>query len=220
MLSYRVLALVIFLVIIIPTSALSRSSSASLSTSAPRVSSAADELDADDTRDCLALGELDIRFHTDNDGPPDVGVVLTDPWGRRVGFDPLTEHAWQDLPVAQGDIDCDVIEGRKSCRGLVQICGPLSGTYKLELIAQKTTAYSLSISARSQQVLEGDGVQSSHSRADLDDVAILAGSRDVVLLNYSRDPQEKVAAQLQHPVEARKLDTRGRSDLDREATKK
>ncbi|HTZ96076.1 MAG TPA: hypothetical protein VMB18_06750 [Terriglobales bacterium] len=179
-----------------------------------------DELDADDTRDCLALGELDISFHTDNDGPPDVGVVLTDPWGRRVGFDPLTKHAWQDLPVAQGDIDCDLVAGRNNCRGLVQICGPLSGTYKLELIAQKTTAYSVSISARSAQILEGNGVQSSHSQAGLNDVGIRGGSRDVVLLNYSRDPQEKIAAQLQHPVEARKLDTSPHSQPELEATKK
>lgn len=220
MLSFRVLAFAILLVIIIPTSALSGSRSASLSKSAASVPSVAGELDADDTRDCLALGELDIRFHTDNDGPPDVGVVLTDPWGRRVGFDPLTEHAWQDLPVAQGDIDCAIVDGRNRCRGLVQICGPLSGTYKLELIAQKTTAYSVSISARSEQSFRGDSVQSSRSQTYLNDVAILAGSRDVVSLNYSRDPQEKVAAQLQHAVEARKLDTRARSSLEMEATKK
>ena len=38
-------------------------------------------------------------------------------------------------------------------RGLVQVCGPLSGTYKLEIIALQPTAYSVSISGRSKAVL-------------------------------------------------------------------
>jgi hypothetical protein len=87
-----------------------------------------DELDPDDNGDCLSLGALDIVFRTDNYGPPNVGVVLTDPRGRRIGFDPLTTRAWDALPVAQGYIDCDDLDGRGTCRGVVQVCGPVSGT--------------------------------------------------------------------------------------------
>jgi hypothetical protein len=79
--------------------------------------------------------KLDIVFRTDNNGPPNVGVVMTDPRGRRIGFDPLTKHAWQDLPVAQGEMNCDDPDGAGACRGSIQICGPLTGTYTLELIA-------------------------------------------------------------------------------------
>jgi hypothetical protein len=138
-----------------------------------------EELDPEDTNACFSMGELDIVYRGDNNGPPSVAVMLTDPRGRRIGFDPLTKHAWQDLPVAQGDIDCDHLDGTDTCRGLVQICGPLSGTYRLELIAQQTTACSVSIVARSKGVGEGKTLQSSRSEADLNNVAIRVGSRDV-----------------------------------------
>jgi hypothetical protein len=159
-----------------------------------------DELDADDDDVCLSLGALDIVFQTDNYGSPNVGIVLTDPRGRRIGFDPLLKRAWQALPVAQGHIDCDDLEGQGTCRGVVEVCGPISGTYRVEVIAQKTTAYSMSISARSREVLEGHGLQSSYSEADLKNIAIRAGSRDIVQLNYSRNFRENVTTQLQHTV--------------------
>ena len=165
------------------------------------------QLDPEDNGHCLSLGALDIVFRTRNFGPPNVGAILTDPRGRRIGFDPLTKKAWQALPVAQGYIDCDDLDGRGTCRGVVQVCGPVSGTYKLEIIAQQTTAYSVSISARSKEVLGGDGLQCSHSADDLNDVPIRAGSRNIILLNYSRDPQDDVSARLQHSAQTQSLDS-------------
>jgi hypothetical protein len=164
-----------------------------------------DELDPDDSGVCLSLGALDIVFRTDNYGSPNVSIVLTDPRGRRIGFDPLIKSAWQALPVAQGYIDCDDLDGRGICRGVVQVCGPVSGTYKLEVIAQQTTAYSVSISARSKEVLASDGLQSSYSEADLNNIAIRARSRNIVLLNYSRHPWENVTAQLLRRLHPRML---------------
>jgi hypothetical protein len=163
-----------------------------------------DDLDPKGTLDCASLGELDISFRTDNDDPRDVGLVLTDPRGRRVGFDVLTQRAWDELPVAQGDIDCDALDGANSCEGLVQICGPVSGTYKLEVIAQRSTAYSLNISARSRQVYGDHGSKFSQSDAPVNNVAIRGGSRDIVVIDYSRDPQQRVAAQLQSSLHARR----------------
>jgi hypothetical protein len=81
----------------------------------------------------FSLGALDIVFRTGNVGPPNVGLVLTDPGGRRIGFDPITKRAWQALPVAQGDINCDDLGRTNTCWGIVQVCGPISGTYKLEV---------------------------------------------------------------------------------------
>ena len=92
-------------------------------------------------------------FRTGNDGPPNVGIVLTDPRGRRIGFDPVTKRAWQALPVAQGDINCDDLGRTSTCWGIVQVCGPISGTYELEVIALKTTAYCVSVLGRSKEVL-------------------------------------------------------------------
>jgi hypothetical protein len=167
-----------------------------------------DELDPGDSTDCLSLGALEVVFRTDNHGSPNVGVVLTDPRGRRIGFDPLTKRAWDAFPLAQGYIDCDDGDGRGACRGVIQLCGPLSGRYKLEVIARQTTAYSLTISARSKEVLDRGGLQSSHSEDDLNNVAIRARSRSIVLLNYSRNPQQKVNARLQHKQCARSLASR------------
>jgi hypothetical protein len=112
-----------------------------------------DELDAKEANDCFSLGELDIAFRTHNNGEPNVGVVLTDPHGRRIGFDPLTKHAWQ-------------------------------------VIAQRTTTYSVNIFGRSKTLLDDGRLQFSRSERDLNNLAIREGSRDIVLLKYSRDPHE------------------------------
>jgi hypothetical protein len=187
--------------VIIPRPALSHANVAHVSTSThARIRDLLEELDPDDSSDCFSLGELDIVFRTRNDGPPNIGVVLTDPRGRRIGFDPFTKHAWQVLPVAQSDINCDDLGRTSTCQGIVQVCGPISGTYRLEVIALQTTAYSVSVSARSRKVLDGNSVQSHCSNTDLNNVPIRKRSREIVLLHYSRDPAKSVTAQVQHPL--------------------
>jgi hypothetical protein len=173
-----------------------------------------DELDPDDNGNCLSLGALNVVFRTHNHGSPNVGIVLTDPRGRRIGFDPLTKRTWDAFPVAQGYIDCDGPDGRGGCRGVVQVCGPISGTYKLEVIARQTTAYSVTVSARSRQVVDGDGLQSSHSEDGLNNVAIRARCRSIVLLKYSRNPEENVTAQLQLRGHAPSFESRSHSPAD------
>ena len=201
MLNCRILKLLTLLVMTIPTPARSHTNfwhATRLADS--RMSDFIDELDPNVTEDCFSLGELDIIFRTNKNGLPNVGVVLTDPRGRRIGFDPLTKGAWDALPVAQGYIDCDDLGGADTCRGVVQVCGPMTGTYRLEVIARQTTTYSVSISARSKRFPDGHSLQSYCSEADLENVGIRARSRNIVLLNYSRDGREKVTAQLQHAL--------------------
>jgi hypothetical protein len=189
--------------VIIPTPARSHANFVHVpSLAGTRIRDVLDELDPEDIGDCLSLGELDIVFRTGNDGPPNVGVVLTDPRGRRIGFDPVTKRAWQALPVAQGDINCDDLGRTSTCWGIVQVCGPISGTYKLEVIALKTTAYSVSVLGRSKEVLDGDSLQSHFSKTDLNNLAIRKQFREIVLLQYSRDPGENVTAQLQRGHES------------------
>jgi hypothetical protein len=206
----RILTILALLMFAIPKFALSDAHVRnSLQTAAMSTREVHDERDPkEDTEDCSALGELDIVFRTDNNGPPAVGVVLTDPRGRRIGFDPLTKHAWQELPLAQAYINCDDLDGAGGCRGLVQICGPVSGTYQLEIIAKQTTAYTVSISGRSRETRDDHGFRSFHSEANVNNVAIHTGSRDAVLLDYSRDPKEKVAAVLQRSLRAQPYETR------------
>lgn len=212
-LNRRIVKMLTLFVVIIPRLALSDANLAHSSKLADTSNrELAYELDPEDNGHCLSLGALDIVFRTHNYGPPNVGVVLTDPRGRRIGFDPLTKKAWQALPVAQGYIDCDDLDGRGRCRGVVQVCGPVSGTYKLEIIAQKTTAYGVSISARSKAI-PGNG--SLHcSAADLNNVAIRARSRNIILLNYSRDSQDAVTAQLQHTGQTQSLESRSHRQVE------
>jgi hypothetical protein len=205
-LNSQVVKILTFFMLIIPRPALSDASLVnvlSVSNRSPR--DVIEESDPDDTDDCLSLGELDIAFRTDNDGPPDVGVVLTDPRGRRIGFDPLIKHAWQALPVAQGDINCDDSGQTNTCQGNVQVCGPITGTYRLEVIALQTTAYSMSVFARSREVPDGNGLHSHSSKKDLNNMAIQKRSREIVLLHYSRDPRGNVTARLQHPLYAQRF---------------
>ncbi len=208
-LSRRIVKMLVALMAIIPRAALNGANLAPVSkvpdTSIRNVIS---EPDPDENGDCSSLGELDIVFRTDNSGPPNVGVVLTDPRGRRFGFYPLTNQVWQALPVALGYIDCVDLGSADGCRGVIQICGPVSGNYKLEVIASQPTIYSVGISARSKEVHNGHSIQSLHSEADLSKVTIRERSRDIVFLNYSRDPQEQVTAQLQHPLQAQRDDAR------------
>ena len=152
-----------------------------------------DEADPDDAQSCYALGRLDITFHTEKKGPPTIGMLVTDPHGRRIGFDPLSKAGWQELPQAQGFIDCDAPDGEGACRGTIQICGPVSGTYNLEIIAQQNAEYSVAISGRSAETHQADGLQSSNSQAEVDNIKIQKGARDILQLNYSRDPDSKIA---------------------------
>ena len=196
-LNSKVVKVLTFFMLIIPSPVLSDANLVNVSVGNTSPRNVVGELDPDDTGDCLSLGELDIVFRTDNNGPPNVGVVLTDPRGRRIGFDPVIQHAWQALPIAQGDINCDDLGRTNSCQGIVQICGPISGTYRLEVIALQTTVYSVSVFARSREGLASHSLPSHRSKTDLNNVAIRKRSREIVLLQYSRDPQANVTAQLQ-----------------------
>lgn len=203
----RFLILPTFVVLTVLTPVYSNINTAGARNAAIRNNEIHDEPDANDSGDCFALGGLDLMFRTESNGPPNVSVVLTDPHGRRIGFDPLTKRSWDELPVAEGFIDCDASYADGSCHGIVQVCGPVTGVYKLEVIGQKASVYSLGISARSKRVKASNGLNSSFSEAEVKDIATRTGSRDILLLEYSRDPQAKIAVHIQptlkpqpHPV--------------------
>jgi hypothetical protein len=208
-LNCRIVKVLALFVVIIPRPALcDRSLVDSIKDRDVGIRKVLEEVDPNDGMDCLSMGELDIVFRADNNGAPKVGVMLTDPRGRRIGFDPLTKHGWQQFPEAEGYVDCDDLHGSDACRGIVQVCGPVSGNYKLEMIGQKTTTYSVSISSRSKELVDGGKVHSSRSEGELNNVTIRARSRDIVLLNYSRDPQQSVTAHLQHTGHTHSLESR------------
>jgi hypothetical protein len=66
----------------------------------------------------------------------------------------------------------------------------------------ENNTYSVSAFARSKDVFEGNSLQYHFSKTDLNHPAIRKRSREIVLLHYSRDPQENVTAQLQQGHES------------------
>jgi hypothetical protein len=154
-----------------------------------------DEADPKDTQSCREMGELDIAYSSENTGAPIVGLVVSDPRGRRVGQDPIAHELWQELPLAQAFIDCDDDQDGPqagACRGAVQICGPVSGTYKVEVIASQTGNYSVTATGSSAQRLAAKRLHSTDSEAEIKATPIRKGSRETLLLTYSRDPGTKL----------------------------
>jgi hypothetical protein len=197
----RILAVVSSAILSLPLLAFGGSRLSNWSVPQPGTDQVRDEPDPNEAQSCFALGRLDINFHTEKKGPPAVGVILTDPRGRQIGFDPIQKSGFQGLPQAQGYIDCDAPGVEGACTGVIQVCGPVSGTYKLEVIAAQTAQYSLSASGRSQEVRgKNHDLQASDSRTEVDKVPIQKGSREILLLNYSRDLQSKVAFRRPAPV--------------------
>lgn len=158
-----------------------------------QVAAVSDEPDPTDTRACYSLGQLEIQFSTERTGPPTVGMIVTDPRGRRIGYDPLKKNGWQELPEAEAFIDCDAPGAEGACRGLIEVCGPVSGSYKLQIIGVETGVYTLHVAGSSQSMKDKRGLRIYNSQTDLAAVPIRKGSRDTILLNYSRDPAFKVA---------------------------
>lgn len=93
-LNCRIVKMLTLFVVIIPRLALSDANLAHNSRLADTsIRELGYELDPEDNGNCVSLGALDIVFRTDNYGPPTVGVIVTDPRRRRIGFDPLTKKA-------------------------------------------------------------------------------------------------------------------------------
>lgn len=117
-----------------------------------------DEVDPTDQRSCYSMGQISLTYVSGEIGPPNVGLRITDPRGRTIGYDPRADEAWQELPLAEGFVDCDENEDTRelrNCTGHVQICGPISGTYKVEILPAQDGKYSISVSGTSQVTRDG-----------------------------------------------------------------
>jgi hypothetical protein len=150
-----------------------------------------DEVDPRDPESCYAMGELDITYSSARKGPPSVGLVITDPRGRRIGHDPIENRETQELPLAQAFIDCmerDDNGELGSCTGTIQICGPVSGSYKVQVLAAETGRYSVNVSGTSQEVLVKKSFRSTDSNTGIQDVLIRKHEQDSLLIRYSREP--------------------------------
>jgi hypothetical protein len=148
-----------------------------------------DEVDPTDQQACDSMGQLSLTYESEEVGPPNVGLQITDPRGRKIGYDLRADRGWQELPIAQGFFDCDENDDTaepKHCAGHIQICGPISGTYKVEVLPAKKGKYSISVSSTSQETRGQLGFHSTGSRVQLKGET-QKHTPEILLLRYSRD---------------------------------
>ena len=154
-----------------------------------------DEADPTDQQSCESMGQIGIVYETGNAGPPNIGLRITDPRGRKIGYDPRTPKVWQELPLADGFVECNEIDdktGLKHCAAHIQICGPVSGTYKLEVLPTQNGTYSIIVTGTSESRRDPAGPHSTASRAEFRS-EIRKQSPDVLTLNYSREAGTKIS---------------------------
>jgi len=150
-----------------------------------------DEADPTEMQSCHSMGQITLTYESGNLGAPNVGLRITDPRGRKIGYDPLTHKGWQEFPLAQGYLDCDQNEDAsevRHCTGHIQICGPISGTYKVEVLPARTrnSKYSINFSSTSQQTRDESGLHSTASQTELKST-IRRRTSATLLLQYSRE---------------------------------
>ncbi len=152
-----------------------------------------DEPDPSDTQSCHRMGQLEISYRNEESGSPRIGVIVTDPRGRRIGYDPVASKTWQELPQADAFVDCDENgEELLNCQATIQICGPVSGAYKLQVVAAANARYSLRVVGTSAEIIDHRGVRVTGSHAEISDISIERRSRDPLIMKYYREPGVKI----------------------------
>jgi hypothetical protein len=173
-----------------------------------------DDADPTEMQSCYSMGQINLTYESGDMGAPNVGLRITDPRGRKIGYDPLTHKGWQEFPLAQGYLDCDQNEDVsqvRHCRGHIQICGPISGTYKVEVLPARTrnSKYSINLSSTSQQTRDESGLHSSASQTELKST-IRKRTSATLLLQYSREPGTQVKLNKSSQRMARGESSKGR----------
>jgi hypothetical protein len=147
-----------------------------------------DEADPTDLQSCESMGKISIVYETVNSGPPSVGLRITDPRGRKIGYDPRVPKVWQELSLAEGFVTCEQDDDTtllNHCAAHIQICGPVSGTYKLEVLPTRNGAYSIGVVGLSQPTQDRIGFHSTDSRAEYKS-EIQRQAPETLMLSYSR----------------------------------
>jgi len=157
--------------------------------SRPEVQEIHDEADALDEQSCFSMGTMEMDYASGEVGPPKVGVRIIDPRGRKIGYDPRTSRGWLELPLAQASLDCEENEDTgelRHCKGHLEICAPISGTYQVEVLPADSGTYSIIVSATSPVRQNQSEHGTTSSRAELKG-EIHGQDPEVLLLQYSRE---------------------------------
>lgn len=153
------------------------------------------EADPRDSEACFSMGRLFISYKGSDFGPLGVGLRISDPRGRTIGYDFGRKRGWQELPVAEASVECDENNEEtgelRNCQGQIEICGPLSGLYKVEVLPTQKGKYSIAVSARSaeKQDVTGFGTDSSHTELNGE---IHDSEHPLLTLQYSREPGTQI----------------------------
>jgi hypothetical protein len=153
-----------------------------------------EEADPEYEEACFSMGRITIDYASGETGLPKVGFRITDPRGREIGYDPRTNRGWQEMPLAQAFLECEENEETgelKQCKDHVEICGPVSGTYQIEVLPTHSGKYSINVSATSERTRTEFGSDTTSSCADLNSDMHEQEPAEL-LLHYSREPGTQV----------------------------
>lgn len=147
--------------------------------------------DADPTYDsaCFSMGRMTMEYASEDGGLPKVGFRVTDPRGREIGYEPATNTVRQQIPLAQAYLDCeenDETGELRACKDHIEICGPVSGVYRIELLPMQNGRFLFSVSATSRRTPNKSTDDVTTSRASWQ-TGIDGQKPAVLLLRYSRD---------------------------------
>lgn len=94
-------------------------------------------------------GALDIRIHPEEGQlTPPADLLLRDPRGRKIGFDPRAGRTYREIPYAHYEFEGidDAVSGAPGPQsGVIEIRNPLSGRYSLAVIGKETGHYTIEI---------------------------------------------------------------------------
>ena len=158
------------------------------------------EADPTDQQWCSSMGQIALAYESEESGPPYVGLLITDPRGRKIGYDLLADKGWQELPLAQAFFDCAENEDTgelRHCAGRIEICGPVSGAYRVDVLPKHGGKYSISVSGSSRETWDELGFHSSHSRVELK--GEIQEQPTTLFLQYSREAGEQIRLVLSDP---------------------
>ncbi len=153
-----------------------------------------DEADPEAEQACFSMGRIALNYASGEVGPPTIGFRITDPRGRTIGYDPRTNEGWQEMPMAQAFLDCDENEETgelRNCKGHIEICGPISGTYQVEVLPTRSGRYSMNATATSQRTRNKTGYHTTSSQADLRG-EVFEHQPARLLLQYSREAGSQI----------------------------
>jgi hypothetical protein len=171
---------------------------------------------------CTTEGYLRIALYpTSGRGKTPASVVLTDPQGRKLGYDPVRKTEYADVPQStfSGDrgkpappkpdpnaADPSLIIDPQAPRpapppqapaaptpAVLELCNPIGGQYQLQVIGIDPGKYAVSINAANREVLDISGrPMSLDSRAEIPATNSRRGSVQNFLIVYSRTPGVRV----------------------------